>query len=811
MLTDEAQIAVNFALVYANERSHEFATVEHLLLGLLHDRLTARILKRVGANARRLREEVEQWLEANVDSDAAGPAEATDGLRRVVGRAVAHVQNSTGGNAACPNLLVALFQESDSFAVYTLQKAGVTRLKLTEVLSHGGLNEDDDESPRATSSNGKGGREDEGAGRASKPGPGFAGADEDEDNGGDETALQKYCSNLNDQASAGRIDALIGRAAEVDRAINILARRRKNNPVFVGDSGVGKTAIVEGMAWKIVQGQVPPALRDATIYSLDLGSLIAGTRYRGDFEERLKGVIKEITAIPGAILFIDEIHTIIGAGAVNNGSMDASNMLKPALSNGTLRCIGSTTFTEFRTHFEKDRALSRRFQKIDVDEPSIEDAIQILRGLQKHYESFHGVVYEDAALVEAVELSVKHIHDRKLPDKAIDLVDEAGAWVKLQVPVTAEQNVVAASEVVGAGAGESEPAASGSETAAQAPSAAPGVVTVSIIRDIVARVARIPSTEVKLDDRSRLANLQTDLKGAVFGQDEAIAQVVSAVKLARSGISNTDKPMGSFIFTGPTGVGKTEVARQLALTLGIELIRFDMSEYMERHSVSRLIGAPPGYVGYDRGGLLTEAVTKNPHAVLLLDEIEKAHPDVFNVLLQVMDSGRLTDNNGRTADFRSVILILTSNVGAREMSSIQIGFGTTVRQGDDERAYTQTFSPEFRNRLDARVRFNPLHPDVMDRIVHKFLGELRVQLKSRGVALHADELAIALLAKKGFDRVMGARPLGRVIKQLVKVPLADELLFGALEHGGSVFISAVDEDLTFRFESATPAEPPQIH
>jgi ATP-dependent Clp protease ATP-binding subunit ClpA len=762
MLSEEAQIAINYALMYAADKRHELATVEHLLLGLLHDQETQKLIRKVGVNPTPLRKKVEAWISENVGTQTKGQPHVTQGVNRVISRAVGHVANSTGGEVRCPNLLVAVYSEPDSPAVALLQAAGINRLSLVDRLS----NDPDGADPAPKKTRRRAAEEPIDPSEEMPPEEDMDGDAPDEDDGS-EGPLEKYCANLNELARQYRIDTLVGRDPEIDRAVNILARRRKNNPVFVGDSGVGKTAIVEGLAKRIVEGKVPAALQNATIFSLDMGALIAGTRYRGDFEARLKAVIKAIQKIEGAVLFIDEIHTIIGAGAVSSGAMDASNLLKPALSDGTLRCIGSTTFREYRTHFERDRALARRFQKIDVEEPSIEDTVAILRGLAKRYEDFHGVTYDDAALREAVELSARHITDRKLPDKAIDLIDEAGAGLKLDP--SKEQ-----------------------------------VVRVPLIREIISRVARIPSTEVKVSDRDRLRALREDLRSAVFGQDDAVDQVVSAVKLARSGIANADKPMGSFIFTGPTGVGKTEVARQLAKTMGIELIRFDMSEYMERHSVSRLIGAPPGYVGFDQGGLLTEAVTKNPHAVLLLDEIEKAHPDVFNILLQVMDSGRLTDNNGRTADFRSVILIMTSNVGAREISSIQIGFSQNVRQGDDERAYMQAFSPEFRNRLDARVRFQPLQSTVMDQIVRKFIGELQTQLAARKVTIELTDGAVELLAKRGFDPVMGARPLGRVIKSLIKVPMADELLFGALEHGGTALIDRKDDELVFTYTARAP-------
>jgi len=758
MLSDEAQIAVNHAVLEAQRRQHEYVTVEHLLLALLLHESVQEVVKSAGASHRELRAKLEAHLDQNVPSVPSSEADLTVGFRRVLGRAMRHLHTSGKDAADAPGLLVAMFAEPDCFAKFLLESNGVTRLAVTQFISHGirgatGSTSGSGDRPLVDAGGGTGGQD-----------------DDDEKDGTSETPLSLYATNLNALAEAGKIDVLIGRAVEVERTVQVLARRRKNNPLYVGDSGVGKTALAEGLARRIVEGEVPDALKGAIIYALDMGQLLAGTRYRGDFEERLVGVLKEIESIDGAILFIDEIHTVIHAGAVEGGTMDASNLLKPALASGRLRCIGSTTFKEYRSGFEKDRALSRRFQRIDVDEPSVEDAIKILQGLQPTYEEFHGVTYEGEAIERAVTLSAKHIHDRRLPDKAIDLIDEAGAYVKLR-PDRAQ------------------------------------VVDASDIREVVSRVAKIPSEDVKLSDRDRLRDLEADLRGVVFGQDEAIREVVSAVKLARAGIGLPDRPMGVFIFTGPTGVGKTEVARQLALTLGIEMIRFDMSEYMERHSVSRLIGAPPGYVGYDQGGQLTEAVSQNPHAVILLDEIEKAHPDVFNILLQVMDSGRLTDNTGRTADFRNVILIMTSNVGARELSSLRIGFSKATLTGSDEEAYKRAFSPEFRNRLDARVRFAPLAEEVMDRIVIKFLHEMAGQLAAKAVRMTWSDAVVALLAREGFDVLMGARPLARIIKQRLKVPMSDALLFGELADGGEVWIDVADDAPTFTYQASKALEP----
>ena len=749
MLSEEVQIAINLALIEARNRRHEFAGVEHLLLALLLDDETRRLILRAGADPDQIKNALSEFLTEGIEAispDLYDDPEPSMGFRRVIARAAGHVQGAGKETVKGENLLVAMFSEPESNAVYLLEKHGVTRLKLVSEISHGGSR-----------------RRPELLAPDSRPGP--AADDDDEQNLADDP-LAAYTSDLNALAEQGKIDTLVGRGEEIERTIRVLARRRKNNPIYVGDSGVGKTALAEGLALKIVRGEVPEALENARIFCLDMGSLIAGTRYRGDFEERLKAVVKAIEDVEGAILFIDELHTIIGAGSVSGGAMDASNLLKPSPASGRIRVIGSTTFRDYRQYIEKDRALLRRFQKIDVDEPSIGDSIEILRGLRPVYAEFHGVEYTDDALEDAVNLSAKHLHDRRLPDKAIDLIDEAGALVKLDPE---------AEKVVGS----------------------------SQIQEIVSRIAKIPNQEITLSDRDRLKGLEADLTAVVYGQDAAIDQVVSAVKMSRAGLGYPDRPMGSFIFTGPTGVGKTEVARQLAITLGVELVRIDMSEYMERHAVSRLIGAPPGYVGFEQGGILTDAVTQNPHCVVLLDEIEKAHPDVFNILLQVMDHGKLADKQGRTADFRNCILIMTSNVGARDLQQSPIGFSQDVRLGSDEREFKRVFSPEFRNRLDARVRFDALHPEVMERIVEKFIGQLEGQLAEKNVRIRLTDPARAWLAQAGFDPTLGARPLSRVISDSVKRPLSEEILFGKLSFGGgTVTIDANNDGLKFRYRKA---------
>jgi ATP-dependent Clp protease ATP-binding subunit ClpA len=743
-ISPEVEIALSLAATEAARRRHEYMTVEHLLYALLFDETTAKVIRHSGGDVKALKAKLEIFLEEQMEVLAEGAPAAPSpsmGVQRAIRRAAAHVQSSGHDEVKGANVLVAIFAESDSFAVTLLEEAGVTRLDVIAYISHG------------VSKNGSAPDDD---------GDLADGSGDGETGGKKKDALEAYTVNLNEEAKESRIDPLVGRANEVLRLIQILARRKKNNPLLVGDPGVGKTAIAEGLALKITRGEVPKALAESVVYSLDMGAMLAGTRYRGDFEERIKGVLKALQKKPGAILFIDEIHTIIGAGATSGGSVDASALLKPALAAGRLRCIGSTTFQEYRAHFERDRALARRFQRIDVNEPSVEDTIKILHGLKPQYEEFHEVTFTPDAIEAAGQLAAKYMHDKKLPDKAIDLLDEAGAAAKL---------------AHGKGA----------------------VVDVAEVEIVLSRMAHVPPREVKASDKERLLALEKDLKAVIFGQDHAITQLTAAIKMSRAGLRSGEKPIGSFLFTGPTGVGKTEVAKQLAKALGIEFVRFDMSEYMERHTVSRLIGAPPGYVGFDQGGLLTDAIAKTPHAVLLLDEIEKAHPDVFNVLLQVMDHGKLTDNNGKSTDFRHVIVLMTSNVGARDLSRRSVGFGDARATGDAEREYKRMFSPEFRNRLDAKILFNPLSTEVMSSIVDKFILELGEQLAPRSVTIGVTSAARAHLAEKGYDPDNGARPLARVIQEDVKKPLGDELLFGALEHGGHVAVDAQDGKLVFVF------------
>ena len=743
----EVEAACAFAQSEAIRRRHDVMTVEHLLYGLLQDPATARAAKAAGGDVDKLKRALDRFLDEEV-SRVPEPEEldlsASRGFQRVLSRAAINVQNSGKEELKGHNVLIAIFSELDSPAVAALTEAGLTRYDLVNFVSHGVSKDGDDEDALTSGERANDGDED---GDAAPP------AD----------ALAKFAINLNEQAKAGNIEPLVGREKELRRAIQVLCRRRKNNPMFVGDAGVGKTAIVEGLAAKIVAKDIPAPLKDVVIYALDMGALVAGTRFRGDFENRVKAVLKQIESLPHAVLFVDEIHTMVGAGAASGGTLDAANLLKPALANGKLRCIGATTFEEYRSHFEKDRALARRFQKIDVLEPSLSETIQILKGLRGRYEEFHGVAYTDAALEAAATLADRHLRDKKMPDKAIDLMDEGGADAKLEAAIDAETVIV----------------------------------DVERIEAVLARMAQIPPRQVTADAKSALKSLESDLQKAVFGQDRALAELASAIKLSRAGLRPKEKPIGSYLFTGPTGVGKTEAARQLAKTMGIELIRFDMSEYMERHTVSRLIGAPPGYVGYDRGGLLTEAVAKTPHAVLLLDEIEKAHPDVFNVLLQVMDHGTLTDNNGKQGDFRHVVLIMTSNVGAQDMARGMVGFGNRDAHGGDSLALRNTFSPEFRNRLDARIAFDPLSPSVMNRVVDKFIRELGDQLADRDVTIELAESARVYLAEKGYDKSNGARPLGRLIQDEIKKPLGDELLFGQLEHGGHVIVRAENGAITF--------------
>jgi ATP-dependent Clp protease ATP-binding subunit ClpA len=736
--------ALHQAMNLARERAHEFATLEHLLLALTDDRDTIAVLTGCDVDVEALKGDLEDFINEELDSlvvPNGQDARPTAAFQRVIQRAVIHVQSSGKEEVTGANVLVAIFAERESHAAYFLEQQDMSRLDAVNFISHGITKSGPNESRPVRG--------------ADNPNPNSQG-EEGERQAGQSSALADFCVNLNDKARAGKIDPLIGRDAELSRTIQVLCRRSKNNPIYVGDAGVGKTAIAEGLARKINEGDVPEVLREATIYALDLGALLAGTRYRGDFEERLKAVMKELEKHPNAILFIDEIHTVIGAGATSGGALDASNLLKPALASGGIRCIGSTTYKEYRQFFEKDRALVRRFQKIDVAEPTIPDAIEIVKGLRTYFEDYHKLKYTDEALKAAVELSARYINDRKLPDKAIDVIDETGASQMLLKAENRKQ-----------------------------------VIEVTDIEATIATMARIPPKSVSKSDAELLSNLERDLKTVVFGQDVAITALASAIKLARAGLREPEKPIGSYLFTGPTGVGKTEVAKQLADTLGVELLRFDMSEYMERHTVSRLIGAPPGYVGFDQGGLLTDGVDQHPHCVVLLDEIEKAHPDLFNILLQVMDHGKLTDHNGKSVDFRNVILIMTSNVGAMELQKSPIGFGRKREQGDDEEAINRMFTPEFRNRLDAIISFGPLPPSVVRRVVEKFVLQLESQLAERGVTIELTPEAAEWLAVRGYDERMGARPLGRVIQEYVKKPLADQVLFGELQNGGSVTVAVV--------------------
>ncbi|MFC5068222.1 ATP-dependent Clp protease ATP-binding subunit ClpA [Flaviflagellibacter deserti] len=742
------------ALALANERSHEYATLEHLLLSLIDDSDAVAVMRACNVDIDQLKRNLAEYVDAELDNlvtDGHEDSKPTAGFQRVIQRAVIHVQSSGREEVTGANVLVAIFAERESHAAYFLQEQDMTRYDAVNYISHG---------------------------IAKRPGSGDArpktGNDEEQSTGSDDggkkkaDALDAYTVNLNKKARDGKIDPLIGRDTEIQRTIQILCRRQKNNPLFVGDPGVGKTAIAEGLARRIVRGEVPDVLDDAVVFSLDMGALLAGTRYRGDFEERLKQVVKELENTPGAILFIDEIHTVIGAGATSGGAMDASNLLKPALANGSLRCMGSTTYKEYRQHFEKDRALVRRFQKIDVAEPTIPDAIEILKGLKPYYESFHRIRYTNEAIKAAVELSARYIHDRKLPDKAIDVIDETGASQML-LPESKRKKTIGLKEIEAA----------------------------------VASIARIPPKSVSKDDAEVLRSLTANLKRVVYGQDKAIDALSSAIKLARAGLRDVEKPIGSYLFSGPTGVGKTEVAKQLADILGVQMLRFDMSEYMERHTVSRLIGAPPGYVGFDQGGLLTDGVDQHPHCVLLLDEIEKAHPDLFNILLQVMDHGKLTDHNGKTVDFRNVILIMTTNAGASDMARPPIGFGRTKREGEDTEAVNRLFAPEFRNRIDAIVAFSGLPPEVVQRVVDKFVLQLEAQLADRNVTIELSDEARTWLAEKGYDPAMGARPLARLIQETIKKPLAEEVLFGKLQHGGAVKVvleaDGKDSKLGFEF------------
>ncbi len=753
----ELEATLHNALSAASTRRHEYATLEHLLLALVDDEHAAKVMTACGVDLGELKNTVAHYLDTELESlrvGAKSDPSPTSGFQRVVQRAILHVQSSGRDEVTGANVLVALFSERESYAVYFLQQQDMSRLDAVSYISHGvgkGAEATEISPPKGAEE-----REEK------KP-------ENSQKQGKQESALKQFCVDLNEKAKNGKVDPLIGRGPEVDRTVQILCRRSKNNPLYVGEPGVGKTAIAEGLARKIIEGDVPEVLLPAVIYSLDMGALLAGTRYRGDFEERLKQVVSELEKLPHAVLFIDEIHTVIGAGATSGGAMDASNLLKPALSGGTIRCIGSTTYKEFRNHFEKDRALLRRFQKIDVNEPTIEDTIKILTGLRSAFENHHSVRYTPDAIKSAVELSARYINDRKLPDKAIDVIDEVGA-MQMLVPVAKRKKIITPKE----------------------------------IEAVIATMARIPAKTVSTDDKRVLETLEQDLKRVVFGQDAAITAVSSAIKLSRAGLRDPEKPIGNYLFTGPTGVGKTEVARQLADILGIPLQRFDMSEYMERHSVSRLIGAPPGYVGYDQGGLLTDAIDQQPHCVLLLDEIEKAHPDLFNILLQVMDNGKLTDHHGKTVDFRNVILVMTTNAGAADMAREGIGFGNMSKEDAGDEAVKKMFTPEFRNRLDAIVPFSYLPPAVVAMVVDKFILQLELQLADRDVHIKLDDDAKEWLTARGYDKLYGARPMGRLIQDKIKQPLAEELLFGKLVHGGEVAVHLKENALVFEITPAAP-------
>jgi len=754
MIAQELEVSLHMAFVDARASRHGFITVEHLLAALLDNATAVEVLKACAVNIAELRTQLKNFINDNtpvVPGNDEVDTQPTLGFQRVIQRAIMHVQSTSNGKKEVTgaNVLVAIFGEKDSHAVYFLQQQGVTRLDVVNFISHG-VRKDQAESVKPAEATQE---------------------TEDASSGGKESPLEQYTQNLNVLAKQGKIDPLIGRDSEVERVIQVLCRRRKNNPLLVGEAGVGKTAIAEGLAWRIVKGDVPEILADATVYSLDMGALLAGTKYRGDFEQRLKSVLKSLKDSAHGVLFIDEIHTLIGAGAASGGTLDASNLLKPALSNGQLKCIGATTFTEYRGIFEKDAALSRRFQKVDVVEPTVDQTVQILRGLKSRFEEHHGVKYASAALVAAAELSSRYINDRHLPDKAIDVIDEAGAAQRI-LPKSKQKKTIGRPE----------------------------------IEEIVAKIARIPPQSVTVDDRSKLQTLDRDIKSVVFGQDPAIEALASAIKMTRAGLGKIDRPIGSFLFSGPTGVGKTEVAKQLAYILGIELLRFDMSEYMERHAVSRLIGAPPGYVGFDQGGLLTEAVNKKPHCVLLLDEVEKAHPDIFNILLQVMDHGTLTDNNGRKTDFRNVIIIMTTNAGAEAMQKSTIGFTNARESGDEMADIKKFFTPEFRNRLDAIVSFKALDETIIMRVVDKFLMQLEEQLHEKKVDATFSSALRAHLAKHGFDPLMGARPMQRIIQDTVRKALADELLFGKLAQGGHVDVD-IDADGKVQLQFDAPVVP----